>query len=147
MKETGRFQWIVIFLVLGSIIACKREGQKPATEEGAAQTLPAEFEVFYEKFHKDTAFQMSHIIFPLEGSPALRDGAPEPDENFRWQKKDWILHKPYDDMGGSFSRSFLAFNDIITENIEDGTGQFTMVRRFAKMDNDWYLIYYKEMGK
>ena len=28
MKETGKFQWIVILLVLGSIIACKREGQE-----------------------------------------------------------------------------------------------------------------------
>jgi hypothetical protein len=46
-----------------------------------------------------------------------------------------------------FSRSFLSFNDIVTEDIADGTGQFTMTRRFTKMDGEWYLIYYKEMGR
>jgi hypothetical protein len=67
-------------------------------------------------------------------------------KDFKWQKDKWIIHKPYNDGGGEFSRSFLNFNNIITEEISDASGQFTMVRRFSKMDNDWYLIYYKEIG-
>lgn len=147
MIKLGKFQLGLFVLIFSALISCK--GDKPSTTdaENKVQSLPPDFEAFYEKFHRDTAFQMAHIVFPLEGRPALRDGASEVDESFRWQKKDWVIHKPYSDMGGSFSRSFLSFSDIVTENIEDGTGQFTMVRRFAKMDNDWYLIYYKEMGK
>jgi hypothetical protein len=101
---------------------------------------------FYEKFHLDSTYQMSHIIFPLEGYPAVTDSNQYVPKDFKWQKDKWIIHKPYNDGGGEFSRSFLNFNNIITEEISDASGQFTMVRRFSKMDNDWYLIYYKEIG-
>ena len=139
---------LVLFLLAGFVfVACKQKNETASGASSPAQTLPDDFEVFYEKFHQDTAYQLAHIIFPLEGRPALRDDMPAPDASFRWQKEDWLFHKPYDDMGGTFSRSFLSFSDIVTENIEEGTGQFTMTRRFAKMDGDWYLIYYKEMGK
>lgn len=139
--------YLLVFFVFVSILACRNKDQQVLDTKENVQTLPSDFEVFYEKFHTDTAFQMAHIVFPLEGRPALRDGAPALDPSFRWEKSTWIIHRPYDDMGGSFSRSFLFFNDIVTEQIEDGTGQFTMVRRFAKMQGDWFLIYYKEMGK
>ena len=56
------------------------------------------------------------------------------------------MHRPFDNGGGEFKRSFINFNNIITEEIADRSGQFTMIRRFSKMDEDWYLIYYKEMG-
>ncbi|MBK7009687.1 MAG: hypothetical protein IPN73_16365 [Saprospiraceae bacterium] len=135
--------WIWLMTLL--VISCGRNKQEVQAVE--ASSLPADFEVFYEKFHKDTAYQVAHILFPLEGQQAKKDDGSALDPNFKWQKKGWLMHKPYDDMGGTFSRSFLSFNDIVTEDIADGTGQFTMTRRFTKMDGEWYLIYYKEMGR
>ena len=140
----GKYQfWIWMTALL--IISCGRNKQEEQPAE--AGSLPADFEKFYEKFHQDTAYQVAHILFPLEGQQAKKDDATSQDPNFKWQKKGWLMHKPYDDMGGTFSRSFLSFNDIVTEEIADGTGQFSMTRRFTKMDGDWYLIYYKEMGR
>jgi hypothetical protein len=140
----GKYQfWIWMTALL--IISCGRNKQE--VQPAKAGSLPADFEKFYEKFHQDTAYQIAHILFPLEGQQAKKDDATSQDPNFKWQKKGWLMHKPYDDMGGTFSRSFLSFNDIVTEEIADGTGQFTMTRRFTKMDGDWYLIYYKEMGR
>lgn len=143
MKNSWNVFWFWMLVLLS--ISCGRNKQEATVAE--ASTLPADFEVFYEKFHKDTAYQKAHIVFPLEGQPAKKDEGAVADPNFKWQKNTWLMHKPYDDMGGTFSRSFLSFNDIVTEEIADGTGQFTMTRRFAKLDGEWHLIYYKEMGK
>ncbi|MBK8699136.1 MAG: hypothetical protein IPN29_06185 [Saprospiraceae bacterium] len=134
--------WMIALL---GLISCRSDKKVEAVQ--TEPTLPRDFEVFYEKFHLDTAFQLSHIVFPLEGMPARKDGEADPEPDFKWQKEGWILHKPYSDMGGTFSRSFLSFNDIVTEEISDGTGQFTMMRRFAKVGGDWNLIYYKELGR
>lgn len=141
---TGRL-FFLFCMSMVFVVACGRKS--PDTPAAEAATLPADFETFYEKFHKDTAYQIAHIVFPLEGEPAKKEDGSAPDPNFKWQKNTWLMHKPYDDMGGTFSRSFLSFNDIVTEEIADGTGQFTMTRRFAKLDGAWHLIYYKEMGK
>ena len=103
--------------------------------------------MFYGQFHHDPPYQVDNHVSPLEGQHAKKDDGSPLDPHFKWQKKGWLMHKHYDDMGGTFSRSFLSFNDIVTEDIADGTGQFTMTRRFTKMDGEWYLIYYKEMGR
>lgn len=136
--------FLLIALTFG--YACKSkptEVAPPPTEN----SMPADFEVFLEKFSNDTAYQMKHIIFPLEGRPALKDEKDTISANFKWPKESWVKHGPYNDMNGTFSRSFLNFSGIITEEIADNTGQFTMVRRFSKLGDDWFLIYYKEMGK
>ena len=137
------FQFITI-VVFTFCISCKQE--KPIQTKEESPELPDDFQTFYDKFHTDTAFQLSHIIFPLQGYPAVTDSAQYVPENFTWAKEKWILHRPFDNAGGEFKRSFLNFNDIITEEISDRSGQFKMLRRFSKMDNEWFLIYYKEMG-
>jgi hypothetical protein len=134
--------YAMIFLVSYS---CKsKEKNEPITPPSA---IPADFEVFYERFGKDSVFQMQRIVFPLEGRPALTDAKDTIPANFKWLKEDWVIHRTYDDMGGTFSRSFLNFSGIITEEIEGGSGQYTMIRRFAKLSNGRHLIYDKEMGK
>jgi hypothetical protein len=139
---------ISLFIILAcTVYACKTKENTDHAAQPTANNMPADFEVFYEKFGKDTAYQMKHIIFPLEGRPSLKNETDSIPPDFKWQKKSWVLHRTYDDMNGTFSRSFLNFHNIITEEITDNSGQFSMIRRFSKMDNDWYLIYYKEMGR
>lgn len=127
------------------ILACRSKEVKQETK-AQIQVLSDDFQKFYDQFHVDSTFQMSRIIFPLEGRPAMKDTIPPP-SGFRWQKKDWVMHRTYDDMGGTFSRSFSNFNNIIIEEISDNSGEFTMVRRFSKLSGEWHLIYYKEMGR
>ncbi|WP_298148803.1 hypothetical protein [Flavobacterium sp.] len=45
------------------------------------------FEVFYDRFHKDSVFQMSRIVFPLQGG--IFDNGPER----KWTKENWNLLK------------------------------------------------------
>jgi hypothetical protein len=120
-------------------LSCKSK----APETSIEPSIPDAFYTFYDQFHQDSAFQMDHIIFPLSGEPAydsLRS------EDFVWEKKDWVMHRPFDDNNGTFDRQWYDVNSVIIEKISDSSGRFTMERRWAKMGGDWALIYYKEMG-
>jgi len=105
------------------------------------------FEAFYERFHRDSLFQMSHITFPLEGVPRL-DSLGRYPEGFRWQEEDWLLHRPFDITDTSFVQNFIPLTEgMIVEEIRDVNGLFSMQRRFARIGEEWQLIYYASMNQ
>lgn len=121
---------------------------EPAPEPVATKTSPQDFDQFYERFHLDSAYQLAHIIFPLEGVAARDSSYVASDEPFRWQKEKWILHRPFNDMGGAFTREFARMGaDLIIENIKHVNGRYGMQRRYARYDDGWYLIYYAAMNE
>lgn len=140
------------FAIVFFFTACKNqqnvESNEAALAEKNAMYNSPEFLEFYDRFGKDSVFQMDHITFPLEGERRLEDSTDVVSPDFRWQREDWILHKPYDDMNETFLRSWADIaGAIVVERIADNSGQYTMERRFAKLSNgEWHLIYYVEMG-
>jgi len=128
---------MMFFLVLAILTACK-----PKVKDSPLPGLPADFEVFYEKFHTDSAYQMEHIIFPLEGHLRLMENQIEIINSIKWEKEDWVMHKPFNDHGGTFEQKYLMTNNVVVEKISDRSNFFRMERRFAKLGNDWTLIYY-----
>ncbi len=137
---------VTVNLILLTLFACKNKpsGVHDTSELPAYQT--EEFKTFYDRFSTDSIFQLEHTVFPLEGLKAQRDSLDVPDPSFRWQKESWILHKPYDDMDGTFSREMLDLNGLVIERISDQSGKYSMERRFGKLSSGWHLIYYREMG-
>ena len=114
------------------------------TDEG----MPPGFLAFYQRFHNDSLYQLEHVIFPLQGIPSDADSSTIVDDNFRWQKEDWIMHHPIEDAGTEFSRSFKKISDeLVIENIRVAGGQYGMQRRFSKSGDDWYLIYYAGVNR
>ena len=106
------------------------------------------FEAFYEEFHKDSTYQMLHITFPLEGLPSDADAETIAAGDFRWDAENWELHRPFNFATNDFERDLVAFgNDIVIEKIIHRSGQFGTIRRFAKMGDEWYLIYYAGMNR
>jgi len=105
-----------------------------------------EFKDFYDKFGKDSLFQLEHTVFPLEGMRRPLDSLDVADPSFRWEKEDWVMHKTYDDMEGTFSREFIDMGGLVIERISDESGKYTMERRFGKLSDGWNLIYYRELG-
>lgn len=104
----------------------------------AAQSLPADFKAFYEQFQSDSVFQMEHIAFPLYY-----------EENGQKQEllaENWITHRPFDDMGGTFERVFEGDENIVIETIVTRGAPYHMIRRFGKLADGWNLIYYLPMG-
>lgn len=118
-----------------------------STEEEGLR-LPQDFVLFYDKFHSDSLYQLEHILFPLEGLPPDTDSITANSGNFRWQRKDWILHKHFDSMEGNFSQQFVPMGDaMVIEQIRHTQAAYGMQRRFAKMDGEWQLIYYGAMNR
>lgn len=121
--------------------------QNSPTQHSPTQNSPQGFRTFYEKFHADSVFQLSHIRFPLEGIPPVEDATVDTD-NFKWQQEDWVLHRPFNSMEGSFVRNFQPVgNDLVIEQIRHASANYGMQRRFAREGDSWVLIYYAAMNE
>ena len=131
MNKYINFFTVLTFILIG--IGCKND-TNTSTVSPASQVveLPVEFFEFYQKFHVDSTFQVDHIVFPLSQK---RDGS-------KWEKDNWVLHKPFDDLGGEFSRDFTNLNGLIIEIMKDKTGTVTIERRYSVMNDEYHLIYY-----
>ncbi len=136
---------VFLLFILLFTASCKNNSTQESQE--VFTEIPEDFIAFYEQFHLDTAYQVAHIQFPLEGIPSLSANTDLEGFTFWWERVGWKYHKPFNDNDGTFTRTFTNFAGIITESIQDDSGQFTMMRRFSKMDGEWTLIYYKEMGR
>lgn len=100
-----------------------------------------EFLTFYDRFHADTIFQKESIVFPLKRVDPLEESIDSV-----WTLNSWKIHKPYNDMDGTFQRIFTGNEDIIVEQISDASGQFNMIRQWTKLSSGWHLTFYQPMG-
>ncbi|MBK8502499.1 MAG: DUF4348 domain-containing protein [Saprospiraceae bacterium] len=146
--------FILLFIFSGVLfVECKNplaeppmEEQAPLAETEEANEMPDDFLTFYRQFHQDTAFQIAHITFPLEGIPANADTLTAPD-NFRWQQNSWKWHRPIDPALTGYEQKYQVITqEMVIEKIIEKTSNIGMTRRFAKMDNEWMLIYYADMN-
>lgn len=128
-------------LALLAISACNRRA--PAAPEGPI----SDFAAFYERFHRDSLYQMEHIPFPIDGLPTFSDKEDEDLSGFRWTAENWKLHRPLNLNQNEFKQTFDAIGEnLIVESIIHRNGSFAMMRRFARMGDEWYLIYYAAMN-
>lgn len=147
MKKFG-FVFSVLCLLL--IWSCGNSGSD-GPNSGNTNVAPGdkvdltEFYEFYNFFHSDTAYQVAHINFPLEGKPSQEMGLSQ-EEKFYWQREDWAFHKPIDFQTSPYKRKITPITDeLVVEYIVHGKLGFGMIRRFAKLGNQWFLIYYEGM--
>lgn len=139
----GVFSTLLVMTVLR-----KLNPQPPsATAQNTPSTAGA-FDDFYKRFHSDSVYQIEHILFPLQGLPAEADSATLVDGNFYWQKDDWKMHKAFDTEDNAFQVELQAVTDNVYEElIFHKLSGYAMIRRFAKVNEDWYLTYYSGMNK
>lgn len=138
-------RYTLIALFAFTLFACQRnsESDTATTNQDLKQ-----FENFYIKFHQDSVYQIAHITFPLEGLPEQADSAILANNNFRWEKENWRTHQMLNPNDNNFKQEFIPIgNAMIIEKITDSKTGFAMTRRFAKLDEEWYLIYYSGMNK
>ena len=112
-----------------------------------ADTLPKEFVTFFDQFHEDTAFQLAHIVFPLEGLPNSQGETDTmPVMRYFWQRENWKFHRHMTDPSNQFENWFEVLDPRIIEHWVQAKGtNLFMQRRFAKLSDGWYLIYYAGM--
>ena len=126
-------------------LACRPGG---APQEALPPVDLSDFYAFYQIFHIDTNFQREHIIFPLQGLPANADSLTIAGNDFTWTADTWKWHRPVDFETSEFTRELTPLGeDIVVEMIVHRNGQTGMLRRFAKMDDEWYLIYFADLNR
>ena len=114
------------------------------------ETIPPDFLIFYSQFHNDSLFQIEHIDFPLSGIPNYADSLILAENNFRWEKDNWEIHKLTDLRKDNFHEDLVIMDEgFIKEFISVGQGekQLWMERRFLKSSGDWRLIYFAGLNK
>ncbi|MCO6478334.1 MAG: DUF4348 domain-containing protein [Phaeodactylibacter sp.] len=137
---------VFTFLLALYTFSCQNRETSPPQEQ-----LPAEYQdfvAFYERFHQDSAYQVEHIIFPLEGLPREADSATIASAAFRWQKEDWRVQRPFNLQSNNFEQQLIPISEglIIEKIIHKGSG-LAMQRRFARLGDEWYLIYYADLNR
>ncbi len=139
---------ITLFLILVLVVfGCKDQNTNPVTQEEPSTSLSGipDFDKFYYRFHADSAFQLAHVSFPLEGMPSHYGDKEIDIETYRWQKEDWTHHNLI--TSKEFESSFQVLDEtLITEFIIHEKGTMGMKRRFSKSDDGWFLIYYAGMN-
>lgn len=129
MKKNTLLLFPILVVLLG--FSCKRNAELER------------FEDFYVRFLQDSAYQLQHVLFPLEGIPDNALGSGADLQNFRWEKSNWEIHKPIDFKTSDYTQELRTFGDeLVIERITHESGDYGMLRRFARIDKEWMLIYY-----
>jgi hypothetical protein len=141
-----------LLLLLAALVACKRTPtttNQLSTESTQTNVpVPADFEQFYQKFHADSQYQVSHIAWPLAGTRGIQhDSATTGVELTQWQLANWRFQQLDGLDLNSFERTWEPLGDaLVIERIRAKAVKFGLERRFAKRtDGDWELIYYADV--
>ncbi|MEN0003035.1 MAG: hypothetical protein AAF798_02785 [Bacteroidota bacterium] len=140
----------ILLLLCLSAISCQNTSapQEAPSVPSDIRTRFQDFADFYKAFHADSLYQVEHVNFPLEGLPAEADSATIMQSTFRWQKADWTMHRGFNVEGSEFQQDFLPLgDDLIIEKFVHPQSGWGIIRRFAKLDGEWYLIYYTGLNK
>ncbi len=144
---------IIAFFLFSVIISCNRttkevttiskEEVKPEIKKESTKKSKAvkyeNYNTFYNRFHRDSLFQMSRVKFPIGGYFTDTVG-----EERTWSKTNWIMHR---------SKIQEADTSIYKVNIESATtvkkeelfiegGGFKVERKFQRINGKWFLVYY-----
>ena len=140
-------------LALLFLLACGNEAPAPEAADTAPATIPppavdlTDFNAFYQRFHRDSAYQLAHIRFPLEGLPGGADSLQLTTTDFRFRRADWVLHRPVDYEMSEFTRTFVPITeDFIIERVRHKQYPMGMTRRWLRTDGEWELIFYAGMN-
>lgn len=133
MKIANNILYLLTLLTL--ITSCKT---KSVTKDKITTTSSSveDFDRFYNRFHADSAFQMSRIVFPLEGM--YTDGHEEK----IWDKKNWIMIRTriYDVDTTKFKVEYEKAGNTFTQKAWTENSGFSSQCRFMLINKRWHLV-------
>jgi len=134
MKETFKILRIFAAISLLMIISCdkSREHVKVHNSEATIEN----FDTFFDKFHKDSLFQLSRIKFPLNGGPGNGQ------INDEWTKENWrMLKTKIQDVDTTqFKVSYRKLEQSFIAKVWLENSGFSCEYKYEIMNNKWYLV-------
>lgn len=116
-----------------------------------------DFNTFFTRFERDSIFQISRIIFPLEGysTEYVFDLNYEQDKDefdyfvkdhvFYWKKQGWgmiAFYDPENEFNRIFEKITEGNNTFMIEKITGKKENIEILLKYQLIDNKWYLVYY-----
>jgi len=118
-------------------------GKSSETTVSRKKSKVENFDKFYDRFHTDSAFQMSRIKFPLGG------GYHTVDNSTKWTAENWHLMttRVYDIDKNKYKATYSKTETTFTQKIWiDSAGLFVECR-FELVDGKWFLVYMNDENK
>ena len=128
-------------LMINSCISSKQDSKDNQSGE-KTKTTREDFDDFYFRFHTDSLFQISRVIFPLKGFQS--DNTTEESEDFDVPNEginDWIMmHLPV--LDSDLILETEKTDTLVKERIYIDAAGFETGRTFIRINNIWYLDYF-----
>lgn len=125
---------LISTIILFTFISCNRLHIKE--KKNISKSSIENFDSFYDKFHKDSLFQMSRLKFPLKGGPDRGD------INEEWTKENWYILKTkiYDVDTTEYKVFYKKRERSFTEKVWIEDSGFSSEYNFELIDNKWFLV-------
>lgn len=142
------FVFILIFASL--LVHCNRKAipsadkqAKPALQKetsGSSAKREENFDNFYQRFHKDSLFQISRVQFPLKGQKFNLKGTSA------WKKETWMMIKGTANEvdKADFNVKTIKKPDSYFEGIYCKNCGFSFEMEYRLINGRWYLVYLQE---
>ncbi|HPW67587.1 MAG TPA: hypothetical protein PLS84_10990 [Salinivirgaceae bacterium] len=145
---TNRAIALACLAALLVIFSCKTT-KKSTSESVSSQSIksdkieskpfskPENFDTFYDRFHTDSAFQMSRIKFPLQGK--FIGG----EEEMEWSRDNWVMMKTkiYDIDTTIYKTTFKKQETSFYQKFWLENSGLSSEYRFELIGNKWFLVY------
>lgn len=110
---------------------------------------PDDFKVFYQRFLRDSAYQLAHIDFPLEGystDAQPTDSSPEelPDTLFYWEKATWNVWKDLPIDTSEYGLKQQVEKNSVNHYLFLKESGFYLFYTFERRSGQWMLTHYTE---
>jgi hypothetical protein len=138
MRMIQKFTPLILLFVLSVVILTNCN---PTRESSKGNSLiknsGEDFEKFYDRFHKDSLFQVSRIKFPLGGMSVKGFNKTQ------WTKENLPLLKTkiYDVDTTQYKVTFKKTEKTFTQKVWIKDSEFSSEYRFELIDKKWYLVY------
>ena len=86
MNKILFFKFLIIISSL-FLYSCDKREINRISESNKRKNIIEDFDRFYDKFHKDSIFQISRIKFPLDGAKF------DSGEEMKWSINNWTMLK------------------------------------------------------
>jgi hypothetical protein len=138
MKSRKSFTSIALIIILIAITMsnCKTPKER-AGRSRTTKIAVEDFDSFYNRFHTDSLFQISRVLFPLEGGSV--DGLEEK----KWTKENWqmVKTKVFDIDTTLFRVSYKKTENKFSAKAWIEDSGFSTEFRFELINKKWYLVY------
>lgn len=143
MKPTIKLLSAILLLVAPLVFTTNcRTARVKNDNKVSTRNSDEDFDQFYNRFHADSMFQTSRIVFPLKGT--YMDGHEEKE----WNKEGWIFLKTkiFDVDTAQYKIEYRKTNKTFTQKAWIENSGFSSECRFKIINKKWHLVYFLDQN-